>query len=127
MTLLGAAHRFGPGHRIRLQVSGGAFPRFARNPGTGQVDGPAAAMRPTRYRIGLGTASALLTARLTWAGRSSAPEEREPARYDWVSCWSAHGGPRGQPRVGERLPAFQPVQVARVGCEPPPNSAASPT
>ena len=30
------AHRFQPGHRIRLQVSSGAHPRFARNPGTGQ-------------------------------------------------------------------------------------------
>lgn len=25
-----------PGHRLRLQVSGGAFPRFARNTGTGE-------------------------------------------------------------------------------------------
>ena len=31
-----AAHRFEPGHRLRLQVSGGAFPRYARNTGTGE-------------------------------------------------------------------------------------------
>ena len=31
-----AGHRFDPGHRIRLQVSGGAHPRFARNYGTGE-------------------------------------------------------------------------------------------
>ncbi|QUQ65391.1 CocE/NonD family hydrolase [Kutzneria sp. CA-103260] len=30
------AHRFQRGHRIRVQVSSGAFPRFARNPGTGE-------------------------------------------------------------------------------------------
>ncbi len=30
------AHRFKRGHRIRVQVSSGAFPRYARNPGTGQ-------------------------------------------------------------------------------------------
>jgi uncharacterized protein len=30
------AHRFQPGHRVRLQVSSGAHPRYARNPGTGQ-------------------------------------------------------------------------------------------
>jgi uncharacterized protein len=30
------AHRFAPGHRIRLQLSGGAHPRFARNYGTGE-------------------------------------------------------------------------------------------
>ena len=30
------AHRFRSGHRIRVQVSSGAFPRFARNTGTGE-------------------------------------------------------------------------------------------
>ncbi|RAY11186.1 X-Pro dipeptidyl-peptidase [Actinomadura craniellae] len=30
------AHRFGTGHRIRVQVSSGCHPRFARNPGTGE-------------------------------------------------------------------------------------------
>ena len=29
------AHVFGAGHRIRVQVSGGAHPRWSRNPGTG--------------------------------------------------------------------------------------------
>jgi putative CocE/NonD family hydrolase len=56
VSLLGAAHRFGRGHRIRLQVAGGAFPRFARNPGNGQVDASAADLVPTRYEIGLDAA-----------------------------------------------------------------------
>jgi putative CocE/NonD family hydrolase len=30
------AHRFAEGHRIRLQVSSGAHPRYVRNPGTGE-------------------------------------------------------------------------------------------
>ena len=30
------AHQFQPGHRIRLQVSSGAHPRYARNPGSGE-------------------------------------------------------------------------------------------
>ena len=51
MSLPGAAHRFGRGHRIRLQVAGGAHPRFARNPGNGQVDAPAKDFVATRYRI----------------------------------------------------------------------------
>jgi putative CocE/NonD family hydrolase len=58
VSLSGAAHRFGRGHRIRLQVSGGAHPRFARNPGNGQVDAPAADLVPTGYEIGLGRANA---------------------------------------------------------------------
>ena len=38
-----AAHRFAAGHRLRLQVSGGAHPRFARNTGSGEP--PATATR----------------------------------------------------------------------------------
>ncbi|AUG75554.1 X-Pro dipeptidyl-peptidase [Kitasatospora sp. MMS16-BH015] len=36
------ACRFRAGHRIRLQISSGAHPRFARNPGTGEPTGSAA-------------------------------------------------------------------------------------
>ncbi len=53
VSLLGAAHRFGRGHRIRLQVAGGAHPRFARNPGNGQVDAATEDLVPTQYDIGL--------------------------------------------------------------------------
>ena len=35
-TLWPMGHRFAIGHRIRLQVSSGAHPRYARNPGTGE-------------------------------------------------------------------------------------------
>jgi uncharacterized protein len=51
VSMIGAAHRFGRGHRIRLQVAGGAFPRFARNPGNGQVDPPAKDFVVTNYSI----------------------------------------------------------------------------
>src|SRR6202034_2693523 len=43
-----AAHRFRRAHRLRLQVSSGAHPRYARNPGSGEP---------------LATATTLLTAR----------------------------------------------------------------
>ena len=56
VSLIGAAHRFGRGHRIRLQVAGGAHPRFARNPGNGQVDAAAEDLVPTQYDIGLDAA-----------------------------------------------------------------------
>lgn len=36
LELWPAAHQFAAGHRIRVQVSGGAHPRYARNPGTGE-------------------------------------------------------------------------------------------
>jgi hypothetical protein len=45
------AHRFLPGHRIRLQVSGGAHPRFARNLGTGEHHGTGIRMAPSAVSI----------------------------------------------------------------------------
>jgi putative CocE/NonD family hydrolase len=51
VSLIGAAHRFSRGHRLRVQVAGGAHPRFARNPGNGQVDAPAKDFVVTHYRI----------------------------------------------------------------------------
>ena len=52
VSLLSVAHRFNPGHRIRVQVAGGAHPRFARNPGTGAVDAPPKDMKATSYLVG---------------------------------------------------------------------------
>ncbi|MCY1139849.1 CocE/NonD family hydrolase [Actinoplanes sp. Pm04-4] len=45
------AHVFRPGHRLRLQVSGGAHPRFLRNYGTGEPPGPATRLNPTETTI----------------------------------------------------------------------------
>ncbi|MFE5871375.1 CocE/NonD family hydrolase [Streptomyces roseifaciens] len=54
------AHRFATGHRIRWQISGGAHPRYARNPGNGESPVNATAFTPVR--ITLHTDSALLLA-----------------------------------------------------------------
>ncbi|WP_398689844.1 CocE/NonD family hydrolase [Streptomyces atratus] len=51
------AHRFAVGHRIRWQISGGAHPRYARNPGTGEPPVDATTFAPVR--ITLHTDSAL--------------------------------------------------------------------
>jgi putative CocE/NonD family hydrolase len=40
------AHRFAAGHSIRLQVSSGAHPRYARNPGTGEDPVSATKLQP---------------------------------------------------------------------------------
>jgi putative CocE/NonD family hydrolase len=45
------AYRVLAGHRLRLQVSGGAFPRFARNTGTGESFGGATALRRCQFEI----------------------------------------------------------------------------
>lgn len=54
LTLVETAHRFRAGHRIRLQVSGGAHPRYARNLGTGEPLGEATTGAPVTHRICLG-------------------------------------------------------------------------
>ncbi|MFJ6722925.1 CocE/NonD family hydrolase [Streptomyces sp. NPDC091259] len=52
------AHRFRASHRIRWQISGGAHPRYARNPGTGES--PVTATTLTPVRIALHADSALV-------------------------------------------------------------------
>ncbi|MFE7323910.1 CocE/NonD family hydrolase [Streptomyces sp. NPDC057565] len=45
------AHRFAAGHRIRWQISGGAHPRYARNPGTGESSVDATDFTPVRITL----------------------------------------------------------------------------
>jgi uncharacterized protein len=51
IELFPTAYRLRPGHRIRVQVSGGAFPRFARNFGTGEPFGVATTAQRCRFEI----------------------------------------------------------------------------
>ena len=44
-------HRVLPGHRLRLQISGGAFPRYARNLGTDGTPAEGRAMRPSGHTV----------------------------------------------------------------------------
>jgi hypothetical protein len=45
------AYRFAAGHRLRLQVSGGAHPRFARNTGSGEPPATATRLVPVDVQI----------------------------------------------------------------------------
>ena len=51
VQLWSTAHRFKRGHRIRVQVSSGAFPRYARNPGTGEPHATATVLRPADQTV----------------------------------------------------------------------------
>ena len=51
LTLPETAHRFAAGHRVRLQVSGGAHPRFARNLGAGEPLGEGTRAVPVTHRV----------------------------------------------------------------------------
>ncbi|WP_419248799.1 CocE/NonD family hydrolase [Streptomyces melanogenes] len=55
------AHRFGVGHRIRWQISGGAHPRYARNPGNGESALDATTSTPVRITVHTDSALTLAT------------------------------------------------------------------
>jgi putative CocE/NonD family hydrolase len=56
------AYRFAAGHRLRLQLSGGAHPRFMRNTGTGEPAATATGLVPVEITVrhGADQPSALL-------------------------------------------------------------------
>jgi len=51
IELWSTAHQFRPGHRIRLQVSSGAHPRYARNPGSGEPLATAVTLHTARQAV----------------------------------------------------------------------------
>ncbi|TMR87962.1 CocE/NonD family hydrolase, partial [Nonomuraea basaltis] len=51
VALWPTAYRFKRGHRIRLQVSSGAFPRYNRNPGTGEPRATATTLRAADQQV----------------------------------------------------------------------------
>ncbi|MEO3805333.1 CocE/NonD family hydrolase [Nonomuraea sp. B1E8] len=51
ISLMGTAYRFARGHRIRLQVSSGAHPRFTRNLGTGEPEATATITRAADQEV----------------------------------------------------------------------------
>nr|BFD87086.1 hypothetical protein StreXyl84_64870 [Streptomyces sp. Xyl84] len=56
VSMSSAAHRFAVGHRIRWQISGGAHPRYVRNPGTGGLPVNAAHFAPVGITVHAGSA-----------------------------------------------------------------------
>jgi putative CocE/NonD family hydrolase len=51
VTLFPTAYRFKQGHRIRIQVSSGAFPRYNRNAGSGEPRGEARTLHAADQRV----------------------------------------------------------------------------
>lgn len=51
VSLWPTAHQFKPGHRVRLQVSSGAHPRYARNPGSGEPLATATTLYTARQAV----------------------------------------------------------------------------
>lgn len=65
------AHRFGAGHWLRVQISGGAHPRFARNTGTGEPLPTATRLVPVDIEIGHGPSQPCLLSLPTAADHTS--------------------------------------------------------
>jgi putative CocE/NonD family hydrolase len=51
VDLIGVAHVFRAGHRVRLQITSGAHPRLVRNPGTGEPLATATELRPAAQEV----------------------------------------------------------------------------
>ncbi len=51
VSMSATARHFAAGHRIRWQISGGAHPRYARHPGTGESPLDAATFAPVRITV----------------------------------------------------------------------------
>jgi len=115
------AHRFGAGHRLRVQISGGAHPRFARNTGTG--DPPATATRLVPVDIQIrhgasqpGTLSLPVTRGLSsprWLRFRGAAREEEAGRDPGATRVGPrrHAGSAGEPR--RRRPGRSLFQLPR--------------
>lgn len=54
------AHRLAPGHRLRLQISGGSHPQYLRNQGTGEPPATGTELRPCRHTVHHGSSRVLL-------------------------------------------------------------------
>ena len=122
-------HRFAAGHRIRLQVSSGAHPRYARNSGHRRGSRPPPRrLRPVpRSRssaaapgaLGGGSSSGRLAA--VWSARRRAGVDRGHVRYEAGGVPSPPWGGRGplapptggasrcHPAVGQPLPPWGAV------------------
>ncbi|MGV9562962.1 CocE/NonD family hydrolase [Streptomyces sp. NPDC003480] len=51
VAMSATAHRFAAGHRLRWQISGGAHPRYVRNPGSGESPVDATTFAPVRITL----------------------------------------------------------------------------
>jgi len=84
VPLSSTAYRFAAGHRLRLQVSGGAHPRFARNTGTGEPPATATRLASVDIEILHGA---------EWPGSLSLPVAAEDYSASSTAPVSAHAAP----------------------------------
>jgi uncharacterized protein len=78
VQLCPTAYRVKAGNRLRLQVSGGAFPRYARNFGTAEPFAAAAGGKPCRFEV-YADAAHPSSVTLPFCPGTSAGAERQPA------------------------------------------------
>jgi uncharacterized protein len=80
VAMSSTAYRFAAGHRIRLQVSGGAHPRFARNTGTAEPTATATRLVAVDIRIQHDTRSPCVLS-LPQVTSLTSPEPRDRLAY----------------------------------------------
>jgi len=117
IRLKGCAHTFGPGHRVRLTVTSSNFPKFDRNPNTGEPIYRSRRMQKAVQTVYCGPAlpSAVVIPVLSgYQVRSLHDDDREWAERLLKESWgSANIVTRGRLVDASRLPGF--VAVAGSG------------
>ena len=117
IRMKGCAHAFGPGHRVRLTVTSSNFPKFDRNPNTGEPIYRTQRMRKAVQTVYYGPACPSAVVLPVLSGCQVRPlddDDREWAERLLKESWgSASIATRGRLADASRLPGF--VAVAGSG------------
>ena len=110
IRMKGCAHTFGPGHRVRLIVTSSNFPKFDRNPNTGEPIYRSRRMRRAVQAVYYGPAcpsAVVLPVRSGYHVRPLDDDDREWAKRLLEESWgSANIVTRGRLVDASRLPGF---------------------
>jgi uncharacterized protein len=103
-------HRLLPRHRLRLQISGGAFPRYARNLGTDGTPAEGRVLKPSRHDIHPDACSVTLPDSRTPAPPAAARSAAQSADSTPDEDVSPVPPPRAAPGRGTATPDATPTQ-----------------
>jgi len=117
IRMKGCAHTFGPGHHVRLTVTSSNFPKFDRNPNTGEPIYRSRRMQKAVQTVYCGPAcpsAVVLPVRSGYHVRPLDDDDREWAKRLLEESWgSANIATRGRLVDASRIPGF--VAVAGSG------------
>jgi uncharacterized protein len=103
-------HRLLPGHRLRVQISGGAFPRYSRNLGTDGTPAEGRVLKPSRHDLHPEACHVTLPDSRRFAPPAAARSTAESADSTPNQDVSPVPPPRAAPGQGTATPDATPTQ-----------------